>query len=80
MPTPKGETQKTHQRPKEVTLWPCFHVEEYSVKPRRGDFVLCKRCDDYREVVPQPEMLGPIEDEIQPRKRGRKRLDDDPYL
>ena len=43
-------------RLKPVTLWPCLHTAEFEVKPGKGDFLLCTRCDDYREVMAEDDM------------------------
>jgi hypothetical protein len=63
MPAIKGQSQASHAELKTVTLWPCLHTADYMIRPRKGDFVLCTRCDDYREVMPSEGMLAAMSPE-----------------
>lgn len=63
MPAIKGQAQKQHTTVKAVTLWPCLHVVEFIIAPRQGDFVLCRLCDDYREVQPVKGLLAAVSPE-----------------
>jgi hypothetical protein len=40
----------------DTVLWPCLHAVVFHIAPRKGDFVLCTRCDDYREVVASEDL------------------------
>jgi hypothetical protein len=56
--------------PTEVRLWPCLHTVLFGTSPRKGDIVLCLRCDDYREVVPEDNMEEPMSPEELGSKEG----------